>query len=140
MAIIQCGECGAQISDKAAVCVHCGAPVAPKAQPAGSPALERRNTPPPPPERVGGPLWLWVVGSIAVVVGLASLAPRDPQAEAESEARWRAEKAIDLCWEEQERKSISPATQRFIAGACEISEEEYFKKYGRYHTRYGKKP
>ena len=27
MAMIQCGECGKDVSDKAAVCVNCGAPI-----------------------------------------------------------------------------------------------------------------
>lgn len=102
---------------------------------------EERNTlPPAAGKRVGGPLWVWIVGAAALLVGLVSLTPSDPKARAESDARWRAEKTIDLCWEQQARKSLSPGEQRFIAGACEISEEEYFKQYGRYHTRYGKRP
>ncbi|MHB1230180.1 MAG: zinc-ribbon domain-containing protein [Halothiobacillus sp.] len=32
MAMIKCKECGANISDKAATCPHCGAPVAPMTQ------------------------------------------------------------------------------------------------------------
>ncbi len=27
MALVKCGECGGQVSDKAAACPHCGAPV-----------------------------------------------------------------------------------------------------------------
>lgn len=39
-------------------------------------------------------------------------------------------KAIDLCWEEYERKSLTPDQKRFIAGACEMMEDEFRNKHG----------
>jgi len=39
--------------------------------------------------------------------------------------------AIKLCWKDQERKSLTPAEQRFIAGACESMEAKYREKHGR---------
>lgn len=39
-------------------------------------------------------------------------------------------RAIDLCWEEQKRKSLDPQQQRFIAGACELMERNFTQKYG----------
>jgi TM2 domain-containing membrane protein YozV len=39
MALINCGECGKQISDQAAACPHCGAPVTGRYQPATTPVV-----------------------------------------------------------------------------------------------------
>ena len=41
-----------------------------------------------------------------------------------------ARDAIDLCLKEQERKSLTPQEARFIAGACEMMENDFSKKYG----------
>ncbi|WP_212684821.1 hypothetical protein [Undibacterium baiyunense] len=38
--------------------------------------------------------------------------------------------AISLCWENQAKKSNTPEEARFIAGACEMMEENFIKKYG----------
>jgi hypothetical protein len=38
--------------------------------------------------------------------------------------------AIAVCWEEQGKKSLDPATARAIAGACEKAETEFKTKYG----------
>lgn len=42
-----------------------------------------------------------------------------------SDARW----AIKLCWEDQAKKSNTPSQARFIAGACEMMESDFKKKY-----------
>ena len=39
-------------------------------------------------------------------------------------------RAIEVCWDEQQRKSLDPAQQRFIAGACESMEAKFVAKYG----------
>ena len=44
--------------------------------------------------------------------------------------RGNAQSAIELCWKEQGRKSLTPGEQRFIAGACEKMEEKFEAKYG----------
>lgn len=41
----------------------------------------------------------------------------------------RARAAIDLCWEEYERKSLDPPTKRFVAGACERMERDFMAKF-----------
>lgn len=48
----------------------------------------------------------------------------------ESEQKSMARRSIDTCWEEQKRKSLDPAQQRFIAGACEGMEAKFVAKYG----------
>lgn len=37
---------------------------------------------------------------------------------------------IDLCWQDYERKSLEPATKRFIAGTCEMIEQRFKEKHG----------
>lgn len=44
MALIACTECGHQVSDRAAACPHCGAPVA---TPSTTPERAEESSPPP---------------------------------------------------------------------------------------------
>jgi hypothetical protein len=129
MALVKCSECGAAVSSEAATCIKCGAPCARFVEPKKSAGWNN--------------LAVIFMACVIAFVGLASYLPkaeRDPAQEAKAEAKWRLEQTIKLCWEEQARKSLSPATQRFIAGACEQGEEDYRSKYGRYFTKSGKKP
>jgi hypothetical protein len=48
--------------------------------------------------------------------------------EGREKARLRA--AIDLCWKEQQRKSIDSSTARIMAGVCEGMESDFRKRYG----------
>jgi len=41
----------------------------------------------------------------------------------------RSRKAIALCWEEHERKSLDPPTKRFVASTCEMMERDFVAKY-----------
>lgn len=70
------------------------------------------------------------LSAFGVVVALVALAPSAdtaPQGDSPTQAR----RMIELCWQEQGRKSITPETARVIAGTCEQLEEEFIKKYGR---------
>lgn len=84
--------------------------------------------------------YIGVGSAIAFGVLLWLASERTPEVDAASEAQIRAKRTIDVCWEQQERKSLSPDAQRFLAGACEQFEEDYRGKYGRYYRRYGKSP
>ena len=44
MALIKCSECGREVSDKAAACIHCGCPITPAAAPVNTPAAPRHLT------------------------------------------------------------------------------------------------
>lgn len=46
------------------------------------------------------------------------------------DGRDQARAAIKLCWEEQGRKSLTPAEARFIAGSCEMMERDFEAKFG----------
>lgn len=37
---------------------------------------------------------------------------------------------IDLCWQEQGRKSLDPGAARFLAGACEMLEQRFRETHG----------
>ena len=67
----------------------------------------------------------WILMAF-IVRGLAGcdLSPED-------QARQRSQVAIGLCWAEQAKKSLDPATARFVAGACEKMESDYRSKYNR---------
>jgi hypothetical protein len=70
---------------------------------------------------------IFVVAVFGAFLLFGGISGRDP-ATAE---RWRAADAIDLCWEEQKRKSLSPNSQQFVAGTCEMMENDFRQKYGR---------
>lgn len=103
MALINCKECGTEVSTTAKACPKCGARV-PKTK-----------------------WWLWApLGLGAAFLTMGAVIGSSPQ----GQERSRARAAIDLCWEEQERKSLDSGSQRFIAGACEMMESEFRNKYG----------
>jgi hypothetical protein len=45
------------------------------------------------------------------------------------DGRGDARMVIKLCWEDQGKKSNTPAHARFIAGMCETMESDFKKKY-----------
>lgn len=42
----------------------------------------------------------------------------------------KARGVIDLCWQEQGRKSLSTSEAQFVAGTCERMEEDFLRRYG----------
>jgi hypothetical protein len=40
-------------------------------------------------------------------------------------------RAIALCWEEYERKSLDPPTKRAVAATCEKMEQDFRHRFGR---------
>jgi hypothetical protein len=69
---------------------------------------------------------LYVVAAlIGAFVLYAVLMPDTP--EARDRRVHRA--AIEQCWKDQERKSLSPAEARFIAGACEKMEADFKARF-----------
>lgn len=112
MALIECTECGVQVSDKASACVKCGAPITPPRELKASKGFN--------------PGILAVGGALIVLLGILFLANRSPEAKEKSRAR----DAISLCWSEQGKKSNSSSSSQFIAGACEKMEASFRARYG----------
>lgn len=116
MALVDCKECGNQISDKAATCPHCGFAFITAAPPVA-----------PTPGKSSSIWWLWVLAIPAsVFLALMVIAVVDPSTGEKSDAR----SAIALCWDEQGRKSNAPGVARFVAGACERMESDFRVRYG----------
>lgn len=112
MALVPCSECGAQISTAAAACPKCGAPASKE---------------PPLAKKGGSYWWLWIpVIAFAAFMTLGWSESRKPGAEEKSRLR----RSIDLCWDEQKRKSLDPGTARFVASTCEMMENDFRAKYG----------
>lgn len=112
MALINCSECNREVSSLAMHCPHCGAPIS--------------EPPPAEPKRRGG-IWKWLlgvpVGAFVLVMIIGSCAG-DPG------PKQQARSAIDLCWQDQKRKSLDPGTARFVASTCERMEAEFRNKFG----------
>lgn len=117
MSMMVCWECQAAVSDAASACPKCGAPIG------GAMTLEK-------PVREGA-TGLGLKIAVGVAVGVGALILIGGMTDPQSEERARARDAISLCWEEQSRKSLDPASARFVAGACELLEERYAAKYRR---------
>lgn len=122
MALIACRECSKQISDQAAACPHCGMPQTPATQ-----SIQEAQPLQAPKKEVS--IWVWVIVVPAVCLAVAA-ATGACTPSADSEAKAHARRAIDLCWSEQARKSITPGEARFIAGACEKMERDFRSKWG----------
>lgn len=105
MALIACRECGNEISTDARACPKCG-------------AINRQPK---------SKTWLLIPLFLIAVVFIWGLSISNTP-EAKAKARERA--AIDMCWEEHERKSLDPATQRFVASTCEMMEDKFRKEHG----------
>ena len=68
MAMVTCGECGAQVSDQAAACVQCGAPVAADGKAAGAALTTTQGT----SKRLKLLTlvsWVMIIGGLAVFFG-----------------------------------------------------------------------
>lgn len=103
MALIKCKECGNDVSDKAKTCPKCGAKVT-------RPSV-----------------FLYLLGFLVVGFGVMMLiGMSDPKGAEKSQAR----RAIEICWQEHERKSLAPADKRFIASACEKMERDFTSLFG----------
>lgn len=71
--------------------------------------------------------WLWgPVGAVGLFLTWALIRTPSP----EEDAKFKARYAIELCWKQQERKSLDPGAARFVAGACEQMEADFRRKYG----------
>ena len=71
MALVKCGECGNDISEKAPSCPKCGAPTSSASAPT-APA-----SPPAPQKKRGTRLWAWVILAILILGGAYALMSPD---------------------------------------------------------------
>lgn len=115
MALINCAECGKEVSDRAPICPHCGAPIA------GKMKNETKQK-----SKVLS--WtLGVPGAIFLPFFIYGIfASQTPEGKAKQAVRY----GIERCWREQESKSLAPSEARFVAGACEILEKKFRDMYG----------
>jgi len=123
MALIACTECNKQISDKAASCPSCGAPVSSR-----EPIVNRWSEE---PKKEKSSVWKWVlgvpVGGFILMMIVGSCAGNSP----EGKERQSSRDAISFCWEQQSKKSLDPSTARFAASTCEKMESDYRARWGR---------
>lgn len=119
MALVACPECGHTVSTTAQACPSCGAvPTPPAVLPMSPPLLT-------------GAGWATLIllgGAGAVVVLILVAGMRDPSPKAREKGQERD--AIALCWKDYERKSLDPATKRFVASACELLDRRFREKHG----------
>jgi hypothetical protein len=104
MAITTCIECEGEISKRAAVCPKCG---------------DKQPFP-----------WALLLVSVGVLVlaflGFGAVVGNSPKDKERSADRRR----IDMCWDDQKKKSLDPQAARFVAETCESLEYEFVRKHG----------
>jgi hypothetical protein len=107
MALVACKECKKEISDATRICPSCGA---------------KQWTSP----------WVWIVSAPIIAFGAIMVfgALNSANQSPEDEAKHRSRAAVELCWQEQQRKSLDPSTQRFVASTCEMMEQKFLERYG----------
>jgi hypothetical protein len=98
MAIIKCSECGRAVSDKAAACIGCGAPLTPAETPSAflrEPVY--KITPPPSPSQLR---WRLALATLTLVVGVmaASAAEQHPIGGQMTKALSALLVIAGLCW------------------------------------------
>jgi hypothetical protein len=104
MSITNCTECNKEVSSEAKACPHCG-------------AVAKKSS-----------VWPYLLlAPLGFFVLMMIFAANDPASNAMTDAR----KSIDLCWQDQARKSLEPGSARFVASVCEMMEKDYLTKYGR---------
>lgn len=81
-------------------------------------------------EKQGSSIWKWVLGVPAsifvLVMAIGSCAGNTP----EGKARGIDRTAIEVCWDEQGRKSLDPSSGRFVASVCEKMERDFRDRWG----------
>ncbi|MCG2586528.1 zinc-ribbon domain-containing protein [Massilia sp. TS11] len=103
MAMLKCSECGNEYSSTARACPSCGAR----------------------PKKFKW--WLWLpIALVVLFLGFGATLSDTPEAR----AKFADRKAIELCWEDQAKKSNTPVAARTIAGFCEKMEADFKAKYG----------
>lgn len=89
-----------------------------------------RHAPPPTKADSGMPWPVKVgIGAFGVLLVVIALGNREPSPGEREVANARA--AIDLCWSDHDRKSLDPATKRFVASTCEMMENDFRTKHRR---------
>lgn len=106
MSLVICSDCGHQVSTNADSCPGCG-------------AIQKKN---------GISKW-WLL-TVPALVGAIVFIAAQPMSQ-EDLQQLQLKDQVAACWVDQKRESHTPGAKRFIAGACEMLENEYFKKYGR---------
>jgi RNA polymerase subunit RPABC4/transcription elongation factor Spt4 len=124
MSLISCKECSGQVSDSAATCPHCGAPVLAtkeSGQRIGVAATVQ-------PEKKGG-VWKWVIGVPVVLFIFMMLMSGSDKAKYPGKSQDRAvyETCMDSLKADDRARGGNGA---FIAGACEKIRNDYIQKYG----------
>ena len=106
MALAPCRECGAEISTTAKACPKCGA------------KPKRRR------------LWPWLLSTPFLALGALFLLGSIMDAvDYKPSEKSQARRAIELCWDNQGRKSNSAGSAQFIAGACEQMERDFRSRF-----------
>lgn len=143
MALMECSECGRQISDKAAACPGCGAPV--ESQPmAGQPAAETPAAEAAVPAVNNNRTWIYVVAALSVAtVGWLALvlsAGGDPRAAAATGSKLNSEqkqqaRSIAFCEERYKEmnadRQYTPEMLRFHSMTCQKMRAAYRNRWGR---------
>lgn len=71
-----------------------------------------------------------LLGAVALIAVLLMFGKDGSGSGGGSSEKATARRAIDLCWEDQRRKSLPPDQARFIAGACEKMESNFRQRFG----------
>ena len=78
------------------------------------------------------PMLLGGVGVVALFVLFVAVSSNDAtptQSQSTADRKSNDRAAIGLCWEDHQKKSLEPSTQRLVASTCEMMERQFVEKY-----------
>lgn len=146
MAIVRCSECGKEVSDKAAACIGCGAPIERQASQAGESTAPVKAAADGQGEGASG----WVVVTLVIAAmaftyfgfsaamknsaGSESGQPVD-QVQVAKEERRKAKRGIEYCESRYKEmnadRQFSPDVLRFHSQTCRKMRDDYRSRWGR---------
>lgn len=106
MSLIKCYECKKEISSAAASCPHCGAKA-----------------------KTGNQGCFAGVATVFIFLVLGFIYVSEQSSKPSFVEKSNARAAIELCWDDYEKKSNSESEKLLIAKTCELLEEEFKNKY-----------
>ena len=137
MALINCAECGNQVSDSAASCPKCGAPVAAMLSPATRPQARIRAVTFTP--MAVAAIVAAVIFVLVMVIVVRAQQQRPDRAWADSQAtdaaRTKDRRAVEYCDDRYKEmnadRQYTPAMLQFHSQACRKMRDDYRLRWGR---------
>ncbi|GHH52439.1 zinc-ribbon domain-containing protein [[Pseudomonas] boreopolis] len=132
MALIQCSECGRQISDKASACPSCGAPAAVAMRQVASTSIASHV--PAPGTSAGAKVLMWIgipVGVLVLLLAYGNKLANTPDGKARTQSRAEIAVCEQRVRDLKDDPRSTSGTIGFVMDTCAKMRSDYRGKWGR---------